>query len=235
MSVGRGWAGIEAVLHAELAAIGVHEVSTYQKYGWLHCDVSPWSPEAQLICDRVKTRSETTCEICGAQPAERHRRGDGWIVTMCARHATGPIVRYRPGWQARVDRLVDELAAIDPTAEVIMVDPTLLGPKGHWEGASEAGRALIMAALEELAHICGRCGRVRGGADRLLRRMQEEVGTMTMVVHRVEVSARGMKELRPEMYRLTAAGWRHVDCVKPSSERLVVTACVVAAFVKELR
>ncbi|MBE5469499.1 hypothetical protein [Mycobacteroides abscessus] len=100
------------------------------------------------------------CEDCGASPAERHRRANGWIQTLCARHAAGPIVRYRPGWQERVDRLVDELAEVDPGAELVMIDPTILGPKGHWQGASAAGRELIMDALRELAHICGRCGRV---------------------------------------------------------------------------
>ncbi|SLJ23871.1 Uncharacterised protein [Mycobacteroides abscessus subsp. abscessus] len=160
MSVGRGWAQIESDLHAELASIGVHEVHTYQKCGWLQIEASPWSPEAQAICDRAKTRSETTCEVCGATPAERHRAGTGWIRTVCARHAAGPIVRYRPGWQRRVDQLVDELAVVDPGAELVMIDPTILGPKGHWHGASVAGRELIMRSLEELAHICGRCGRV---------------------------------------------------------------------------
>lgn len=114
----------------------------------------------QAICARAEERSKTTCEVCGAQMAERHRRANGWIVTMCDRHAAGPLVRHRPGWQRRVDQLVDELAAVDPPAEVIMVDPTLLGPKGHWQGASAAGRELILAALRELAHTCGRCGRV---------------------------------------------------------------------------
>ncbi|MDO3110431.1 hypothetical protein [Mycobacteroides abscessus] len=160
MSVGRGWAAIETDLRRELAAIGVTRVSTYQKCGWLRCEISPWSPEAQAICDRAKTRSETTCEVCGATPAERHRVGTGWIKTMCSRHAAGPIVRHRPGWQQRVDQLVDELAVVDPGADLVMIDPTILGPKGHWQGASAAGRELIMTALEELARTCGRCGRM---------------------------------------------------------------------------
>ncbi|MFV8137393.1 hypothetical protein ACNQR7_07465 [Mycolicibacterium senegalense] len=160
MSVGRGWAQIEADLRAELAAIGVTDVSTHQKCGWLKVEASPWSPAAREICDRAEDRSKSVCQVCGASPAERHRRANGWIQTLCARHAAGPIVRYRPGWQERVDRLVDELAEVDPGAELVMVDPTILGPKGHWQGASAAGRELIMDALRELAHICGRCGRV---------------------------------------------------------------------------
>lgn len=160
MTVGRGWAQIEADLRSELAAIGVHAVRTYQKCGWLNADCTPWSPEAQRICDRAKARSEITCEACGTTPAERHRRATGWIQTLCARHRAGPIARYRSGWQSRVDQLVDGLAEVDPGAELVMIDPTILGPKGHWQGASVAGRELIIAALEELAHICGRCGRV---------------------------------------------------------------------------
>lgn len=58
---------------------------------------------------------------------------------------------------------------------------------------------------------------------------------MTMVVHRVEVSAHGMKELRPEMDRLLGVGWTHVDCVSPRPERLAPNARVVAAFEKRLR
>lgn len=160
MSVGRGWASIEADLHAELASIGVTDISMYQKCGWLKVDYTPWSEAAQAICDHAEERSETTCEVCGVTPAGRHRRANGWIQTLCARHAAGPIVRYRPGWQSRVDQLVDELAVADPDAELVMVDPTLLGPKGHWQGASETGRELIMAALRGLARTCGRCGRV---------------------------------------------------------------------------
>ncbi|SLJ23888.1 Uncharacterised protein [Mycobacteroides abscessus subsp. abscessus] len=55
---------------------------------------------------------------------------------------------------------------------------------------------------------------------------------MTMVVHRVEVSARGMKELRPEMHRLLGDGWLHVDCVQPTLRQLNPAAYVVAAFEK---
>ncbi|TXI62493.1 hypothetical protein [Mycolicibacterium mageritense] len=160
MSVGRGWAQIEADLRRELAAVGVTQVRTYQKCGRLSVDYTPWSPEAQAICDRAKARCETVCEVCGVQRAERHRAGTGWIRTVCARHAAGPIVRHRSGWQSRVDQLVDELAEVDPGAELVMVDPTILGPKGHWRNASTVGRELILAALEELAHTCGRCGRV---------------------------------------------------------------------------
>lgn len=65
--------------------------------------------------------------------------------------------------------------------------------------------------------------------------MQGEESVMATVVHRVEVSARGMSELRPEMDRLVTAGWRHVDCVKPRSKGLAPTARVVAAFVKGIR
>ncbi|SHX68728.1 Uncharacterised protein [Mycobacteroides abscessus subsp. abscessus] len=83
MAVGRGWADIEADLRRELAAIGVETVSTYQKYGWLHAETSPWSPEAQAICDSAETRSKSTCEDCGEQPAERHRLPSGWIKTLC--------------------------------------------------------------------------------------------------------------------------------------------------------
>ncbi|MFV8172485.1 MULTISPECIES: hypothetical protein [Mycolicibacterium] len=158
--MGRGWAQIESDLRDELAAIGVSEVRTYQKCGRLSVDYTPWSPESQAICARAEERSKTVCEVCSVTPAERHRRASGWIETLCARHAAGPIVRYRPGWQRRVDQLVDELAAVDPGAELVMVDPTLLGPKGHWRNASKAAEALIMAALRELARTCGRCGRV---------------------------------------------------------------------------
>lgn len=83
MSVGRGWAQIEADLRAELAAIGVTDVSTHQKCGWLKVEASPWSPEAQEICDRAEARSRNVCEVCGEQPAERHRLPNGWIKTMC--------------------------------------------------------------------------------------------------------------------------------------------------------
>lgn len=83
MSVGQGWAQIEADLRAELAGIGVTDVPTHQKCGWLKVEASPWSPEAQEICDRAEARSETTCENCGASPAERHRLGTGWIKTLC--------------------------------------------------------------------------------------------------------------------------------------------------------
>lgn len=58
---------------------------------------------------------------------------------------------------------------------------------------------------------------------------------MTAIVHRVEVSARTVRELAPEMDRLAAAGWLHVDCVKPRSKGLAPTARVVAAFVKGIR
>lgn len=97
MSVGRGWAQIEADLRRELAAIGVETVSTYQKYGWLRADPTPWSEAAQEICDRAKARSENICEVCGTSPAERHRLPTGWIQTMCARHREGPMVRHRLG------------------------------------------------------------------------------------------------------------------------------------------
>ncbi|MGV7586372.1 hypothetical protein PJI74_01390 [Mycobacterium kansasii] len=83
MSVGRGWAAIEADLRSELAAIGVTRVSTYQKYGWLRADCSPWSPEAQAVCDRAEARSRNVCEVCGASPAERRRLRGGWIKTLC--------------------------------------------------------------------------------------------------------------------------------------------------------
>ncbi|NOQ58473.1 hypothetical protein [Mycolicibacterium fortuitum] len=165
MSVGRGWATIEADLRAELAAIGVEKASVYEKYGWLRADPTPWSEAAQAICDRAEERSETTCEVCGARPAERNRLPSGWIKTLCAWHRTGPIVRYRPGWQARVDRLVTELAGVEPTATVTIVEPTTLGPKGTFHTETEAGRELIWAALEELARTCGRCGCV--GAERI--------------------------------------------------------------------
>ncbi|MFV8172486.1 MULTISPECIES: hypothetical protein [Mycolicibacterium] len=58
---------------------------------------------------------------------------------------------------------------------------------------------------------------------------------MATVVHRVEVSARGMKELAPELDRLLDAGWTHVDCASPRVEMLKPDVQVVAAFVKELR
>lgn len=57
---------------------------------------------------------------------------------------------------------------------------------------------------------------------------------MTTVVHRVEVSARTVQELAPEMDRLTAAGWRHIDCVAPQLKTLSPTARVVVAFEMEL-
>ncbi|SHR99594.1 Uncharacterised protein [Mycobacteroides abscessus subsp. abscessus] len=83
MSVGRGWAQIEADLRAELAAIGVHEVRMYQKCGWLKVEVSPWSPAVQAICARAEARSRNVCEDCGASPAERNRLPSGWIQTLC--------------------------------------------------------------------------------------------------------------------------------------------------------
>ncbi|SIF23692.1 hypothetical protein [Mycobacteroides abscessus] len=83
MAVGRGWAQIEAALRAELAAIGVTDVSTHQKCGWLKVEASPWSPEAREICDRAGARSRNVCEDCGASPAERRRLPTGWIKTLC--------------------------------------------------------------------------------------------------------------------------------------------------------
>ncbi|WP_018600932.1 hypothetical protein [Mycobacterium sp. 155] len=161
MSVGRGWAQIEADLRAELAAIGVTHVSTYEKYGWMRAEVSPWTPQAQAICDRAEERSATVCEVCGVSPAERHRRPNGWIKTLCGRHASSPLVRYRPGWQQRVDQLVDELAEVDPGARVQMVSASRLGPQAVFTTTTDAGRDAVFAALNELRSTCGGCGRVQ--------------------------------------------------------------------------
>lgn len=122
MTVGRGWAQIEVDLRSELAAIGVTQVSTYEKYGWLRCECSPWSEAAQEICDRAKARSENICEVCGASPAERHRLPSGWIKTMCARHREGPLVRHRRGqgamtcWRCDRDGRQVTLPGTDTTA-----------------------------------------------------------------------------------------------------------------------
>lgn len=66
----------------------------------------------------------------------------------------------RPGWQACIDRLVAELAEVEPAAEVQMIDATILGPKTMFTANTDAGRVLVWATLAELAHTCGRCGRV---------------------------------------------------------------------------
>lgn len=68
--------------------------------------------------------------------------------------------RDRPGWQACIDRLVDDLAEVEPDAEVQMIDATILGPKTVFTATTDAGRVLIWATLAELAHTCGRCGKV---------------------------------------------------------------------------
>jgi hypothetical protein len=57
---------------------------------------------------------------------------------------------------------------------------------------------------------------------------------MTAVVHRVEVGARNMAELTPEMNRLVDAGWSHIDCVAPQLKALKPASHVVAAFAKEV-
>lgn len=72
-----------------------------------------------------------------------------------------PVIPHdRPGWLAGIDRLVAGLAEVEPTAEVQMIDATILGPKTIFTANTDAGRLLVWAALAELAHTCGRCGTV---------------------------------------------------------------------------
>ncbi len=70
------------------------------------------------------------------------------------------IPRDRPGWQACIDRLVAELAEVEPGAEVQMIDAIILGPKTIFTANTDAGRVLVWAALAELAHTCDQCGTV---------------------------------------------------------------------------
>ena len=70
------------------------------------------------------------------------------------------IPRDRPGWQACMDQLVADLAEVEPSAVVQMIDAATPIPRAVFTADTDAGRVLVWATLAELAHTCGQCGRV---------------------------------------------------------------------------
>ncbi|BBX38017.1 hypothetical protein MMAG44476_38115 [Mycolicibacterium mageritense DSM 44476 = CIP 104973] len=163
MTVSRGWADIEASLRRELALLGVSRITTYEKYGTLRIETNLWNAEVEATCDRAQERSSVTCENCG-RPGRARTLPGGWVKTLCDQcpGVEGAVfIRDRPGWRVRVEQLVQDLDAIEPGARVQMVSPSLRGPQAVFTTTTEAGRAAVFAALNDLRLTCGRCGRVQ--------------------------------------------------------------------------
>lgn len=85
MAVGAGWAGIEAELRQELAALGIDRVSVFEKWGRLNASYGAVSRDvmepAAEACRRAEERSAVTCENCGRPGRERTDRR--WVKTLC--------------------------------------------------------------------------------------------------------------------------------------------------------
>ena len=107
-NLSRGWVGIVVdmldtldVVMDEVAAdhpdarVGVTGFTTKSKFGSLRVFFAlagvPGPPESvwrlvRAVIDRAEERSARTCERCGAPG--RTRDVDGWLTTLCDRHAT---------------------------------------------------------------------------------------------------------------------------------------------------
>ena len=79
-----GWYGILKELVEKIAQIDkdktVKVVQVKEKFGTLRFYIEGGSKEIYDLIDKAETKSETTCEYCGA---EGRSRGYSWAITLC--------------------------------------------------------------------------------------------------------------------------------------------------------
>lgn len=165
-----GWGPFYRRLQIDIASLDPAAlVQVMQRPYRLHLHVVAANPavlqSVRDCCFDAEGASIRTCQVCG-EPGEVRTAAETsrWRV-RCAEHvtilsATLPLADDLPGWTARVQRLIDDLAEADPNAVLMQITPSGTGPKALWHNASNAAQAVISAALEDLAHTCGRCGTV---------------------------------------------------------------------------
>lgn len=84
--VGEGWFELLKNLIDELISLGWdrHMIQSKEKFGGLNFYIKEPSQEMREVILTYEQISYTVCEDCGE---EGGRRGDGWIKTLCDKHA----------------------------------------------------------------------------------------------------------------------------------------------------
>jgi hypothetical protein len=84
--VGEGWFELLKNLIDELISLGWdrHMIQSKEKFGGLNFYIKEPSQEMREVILTYEQISYTVCEDCGE---EGSRRGDGWIKTLCDKHA----------------------------------------------------------------------------------------------------------------------------------------------------
>lgn len=91
LSVGDGWFDLLDKLCTKLQALSdatgeqIVAAQVKEKFGGLRFYLHNHSPEADIFIAQAEQKAAITCEECGAPGVART---DGWIKTLCDRHAT---------------------------------------------------------------------------------------------------------------------------------------------------
>lgn len=166
-----GWQPVYRRLQAAVAELDpTAQVQVLQRPHRLHLHVVEAKSEVQQaikdLCFDAEAASLRTCQVCGELGEVRNLDQDEsrWRV-RCDDHltilsTTLPLADELSGWQPRVQKLISDIAAVDPDAVLMQITATGTGPKALWHNATRPAEDLIWAALEDFGHICGRCGTV---------------------------------------------------------------------------
>lgn len=84
--IGKGWHGIVQPLLDYCEKHNIEVMQVKEKFGTLRFYSRPWQSDGpfETMVSEAESRSERTCEWCGA---EGKRRPGGWIKTLCDEHA----------------------------------------------------------------------------------------------------------------------------------------------------
>lgn len=85
---GEGWLPLLEEVYERLPS-NITIIQTFQKWGALKFECTPWDEEFEAYLDDIAERSLGICEKCGEVGSEKTI--DGWIYTRCDQHGNSAI------------------------------------------------------------------------------------------------------------------------------------------------